>query len=130
MKMLWLFGTLGIAIFATACAIYFLVRERPKYLLAFALVAVCAALGNPFINMLVFSYKANKCRNEMLAAAKAENCVGRSTDWLRQRFGEPHQIYRNHWWYTPGPWYILLQEDYVGFQVQDGKITEAYMQIN
>jgi hypothetical protein len=134
MKALWLFGTLNIAIFASAFAIFFLIRKRWKYLLPLALVAVSAALGNPLVNMFVFSHTAERCREEMLAAAKADNCVGRSTDWLQARFGEPHQIYRDNqveqWWYTPGPWYVFVQEDYVGFQVETGRITEAYMQVN
>ena len=31
---------------------------------------------------------------------------------MRTRFGEPYQIVRDrkveHWWYTPGPWYITV----------------------
>ena len=134
MKTLWLFGTLGVAIFAAACAIYFLTRQRWRYSLPLTLVAAIAALANPLVNMFVFSHQAERCREEMLATAKAENCLGRSTDWLRSRFGEPHQIFRDqqaeHWWYTPGPWYIFVQEDYVGFQVENGRITKAYMQTN
>jgi|ERR1043166_2389916 hypothetical protein len=134
MKALWLFGTLGMALSAGACTIYFLIRGRWPYSVLLVLVAAGAVFGNPLVNMFVFSHQAERCREEMLATAKAENCVGRSTDWLRTRFGNPHQIVRDrqveHWWYTPGPWYILMHEDSVGFQVEGGKITQAYMQIN
>jgi hypothetical protein len=134
MKAIWLFGTACIALFAAAYAIYFLTRRRWCYSVLLVLAVVGAIVGNPLVNMFVFSHQAERCREEMLAAAKAENCVGRSTDWLRNRFGDPHQIFHDkqveHWWYTPGPWYILMQEDYVGFQIEGGKITQAYMQIN
>ena len=132
----WLWGTAVLVLVAFGFAIYSTGRRKWKITLASLGLGLFMALANPIINMLVFAGQAERYQQKMLAEAKTENCIGRSTDWLQQRFGKPVQICPDesrgieHWWYAPAPWYVLFEEDYVGFEVQKGKIVKVYMQIN
>jgi hypothetical protein len=79
---------------------------------------------------------AERAHQEMLTDAARAGVVGQPSSWLQARYGRPKQIYRDpkaprleHWWYTAGPWFIM-EDDYVGFLVEDGRVKQAYLQVN
>lgn len=98
--------------------------------LALSLAAVGAAavsgVANPVINKAVFRVTAAEYRAAMVEDAESAGCVGRSTAWLRARYGNPAEIRSEgsvqHWRYTPGPWFIV-HEDAVGFRVENALVT-------
>src|SRR5687768_7920464 len=109
---LWLAIILVASLIPLGFAAYALLRRRWLNSVLLALLAVLVAIGIPVINMEVFSHRAERYREQMLATARAEGCVGRSTEWLQTRFGKPLRIHHKgqaeHWWYTPpAPWYII-----------------------
>lgn len=111
-------------------------RRRIGVPLAAVIASLVMWVANPLFNLLTFSFLAERYRSHMLADAQAAPCAGKTTEWLQERYGRPLQIKRDerdktleHWWYTPGPWFIM-HEDYVGFTVTKGIVTSAYIQVN
>lgn len=134
---IWLVGTAAMAPtgFGLACASFLAStwRRLIAQFLVGAVVAVVGFVGNPVFNMLAFEPIVERLHTQMLADAKEAHCVGQSTEWLVARYGRPHQVAHvgtvDHWWYTPGP-FFLVHDDYVGFTVENGIVTSAYLQVN
>ena len=137
----WLLGTLlvavasGIAAFAT-----FLFEpstpHRRRSLVASTLIGVTALIANPIANMVLLAPYARHLQADMIEDATSSNAVGRSSDWLVARYGQPLKIVQDssdsrvqHWWFTPGPAFVL-HEDYVGFTVENASVTSVYLQVN
>ena len=108
-------------------------RRRPGVAAAVFAVGLLAVPANPLFNMVVFGSLAEAHRQRWLTNAKERGCIGRPESWLFETFGKPRQVARvgqiDHWWYAPSPWF-LVDENYVGFTVENGRVTSAYMQIN
>jgi hypothetical protein len=123
----------GISVYLVATAIS---RRTKSWLLralaGVSLLLACAA-SNPLVRLIVFAPQAEEARAQMLRSARQAGCVGQSTAWLLARYGPPSEVAkdgpREHWWYKPGPWYIV-HEDYVGFEIRSSRITSAYIQVN
>jgi hypothetical protein len=141
---LWPYVLAWLGLMAVPCAymgmgIRALVRTRPfaRAILPAAawtvgsLVMLFIAIG---INWACFQGPAEKAHEEMLA--DAGSVAGKPASSLRARYGAPKKIHqdenvpgRQHWWYAPGPWFIW-EDDYVGFLVDDGRVAQAYLQVN
>jgi hypothetical protein len=136
---LWVSGTALVSALAFGFAIRELFNKqvRTARFLAAVVGGVAACMVNPVINMATFKGVAQTYRAAMIDDANGTGCIGKTTVWLQQRYGQPREIRHDrrdasaeHWAYTPGPWYIV-HEDHVGFNVVDGVVTSpAYAQAN
>jgi hypothetical protein len=136
---LWVSGTA----LAAALALGFAIRElfrthvRTGWFVVAVVGGVTACLVNPVINMATFKDAAQAYRAAMIDDANGSGCIGKTTVWLQERYGQPREIRHDkrgsateHWAYTPGPWYIV-HGDHVGFDVVDGVVTSpAFAQAN
>lgn len=106
-----------------------LTTRRALTSFASGIASVLLLAANPVVNMLAFDSIATRHRTEMLRDAEQAGCVGRSSEWLKARYGTPYRVRQDEWWYTPGPWFIA-HIDYVGFTIKDGMVTNVYIQVN
>jgi hypothetical protein len=109
-------------------------RPRPVRTVFFAILVLSLAVAaNPLARLFIFQGAAEAARGRMLSEALRANCVGRPAGWLIATYGRPFRVvtieHAQHWWYTPGPAY-WLHEDYVAFDVESGRVTAAYIQVN
>jgi hypothetical protein len=98
------------------------------------LVSIAAIFFNPVVNIIVTDNYNQHCCGVALENASSANYVGRQAEVVKKVFGSPYRVDSlrsgEQWSYRTCPWFVLCPDEFLAFEINDGKVVSVYIQVD
>ena len=131
----WLIGTAALFLIAVVWGFRLILVKKRWFGLVLILIGIVAIFFNPIANFF-FTNDWNHQRCEAaLEKARFTDYTGVQSDEIKKQFGQPYRVQRGkdgaeYWGYRTCPWWVFNPDEFLGFEIKDGKVEKLFLEVD
>ena len=130
----WLFGTAAFFLIGVFFGFRLILIKKKWSGVIFILAGIIALIFNPIVNLVTTDNFNHRCCEAALENAKLGDYVGAQSEVIRKQFGPPYRIQTGagveYWAYRTSPWFVFKPDEFLGFEMREGKVANLYIEVD